>query len=153
MLHNALTVDVEDYFHVSAFSGVISPTDWERYPLRVESNTQRLLDLFDEKQVKATFFVLGWLAEHTPGLIREIAARGHEVACHGYSHQIVYKQKPRVFREETLRSKALLEESGLGSRHGGRTGTGCGRGALPRCRAGPGADGRRNVLGPLRCRA
>jgi polysaccharide deacetylase family protein (PEP-CTERM system associated) len=108
--NNALTVDVEDYFHVSAFSGVISPTDWERYPLRVESNTQRLLDLFDENQVKATFFVLGWLAERTPGLVREIAARGHEVACHGYSHAIVYNQDPKVFREETLRSKLLLED-------------------------------------------
>jgi len=110
MVNNALTVDVEDYFHVSAFAGVISQGDWDRHPLRVESNTQRLLDLFDENQVKATFFVLGWLAERTPGLVREISARGHEVACHGYSHQLVYNQDPGVFREETLRSKALLED-------------------------------------------
>jgi polysaccharide deacetylase family protein (PEP-CTERM system associated) len=69
-----------------------------------------LLDLFDQHGVKATFFVLGWVAERTPGLVREIASRGHEVACHGYSHQLVYNQSPRVFREETIRSKILLED-------------------------------------------
>jgi polysaccharide deacetylase family protein (PEP-CTERM system associated) len=110
MIRNALTVDVEDYFHVSAFSECIDQKDWDSYPLRVEKNTRRLLDLFDQHGVKATFFVLGWVAERTPGLVREIAGRGHEVACHGYSHQLVYSQKPEVFREETLRSKSLLEE-------------------------------------------
>jgi polysaccharide deacetylase family protein (PEP-CTERM system associated) len=110
MIRNALTVDVEDYFHVSAFSECIDQKDWDSYPLRVEKNTRRLLDLFDHHSVKATFFVLGWVAERTPGLVREIAAHGHEVACHGYSHQLVYSQKPEVFREETLRSKSLLEE-------------------------------------------
>jgi polysaccharide deacetylase family protein (PEP-CTERM system associated) len=110
IIRNALTVDVEDYFHVSAFSECIDQKDWDSYPLRVEKNTRRLLDLFDLHSIKATFFVLGWVAERTPGLVREIAARGHEVACHGYSHQLVYSQKPEVFREETLRSKSLLEE-------------------------------------------
>lgn len=109
-IRNALTVDVEDYFHVSAFAETINRDDWPKYPLRVENNTRRLLDLFDEYQVKATFFVLGWVAKQTPDLIKDIAARGHEVACHGFSHQLVYKQTPEVFREETLRSKQLLEE-------------------------------------------
>ena len=110
IIRNALTVDVEDYFHVSAFSECIDQKDWDSYPLRVEKNTRRLLDLFDLHSVKATFFVLGWVAERAPGLVREIAARGHEVACHGYSHQLVYNQSPRIFREETIRSKTLLED-------------------------------------------
>lgn len=110
MIHNALTVDVEDYFHVSAFAQAIDRRDWDKWPLRVEKNTHRLLDLFDEYQVKATFFVLGWVAERQPGLVREIAVRGHEIACHGFSHQLVYNQSPEVFREETGHSKSLLED-------------------------------------------
>jgi polysaccharide deacetylase family protein (PEP-CTERM system associated) len=120
MITNALTVDVEDYFQVSAFAGSISRGDWDNIPLRVEENTRRLLDLFDGNGVKATFFVLGWVAKRTPGLVRKIAERGHEVACHGYSHQLVYNQSPAVFREETLRSKGMLEDI-IGSRvHGYR---------------------------------
>jgi polysaccharide deacetylase family protein (PEP-CTERM system associated) len=107
---NALTVDVEDYFHVSAFSNSIDQRDWGKYQLRVESNTRRIMDLFDEHGVKATYFVLGWVAERVPALIKEIAARGHEVGCHGYSHELVYNQEPEVFRDETLRSKRLLED-------------------------------------------
>jgi len=110
MIRNALTVDVEDYFQVSAFSENINYSDWDNYPLRVEDNTRALLELFDQHKVTATFFVLGWVAERTPGLVREIAACGHEVACHGFSHQLVYNQSPQVFREETLRSKQLLED-------------------------------------------
>ncbi len=109
-IQNALTVDVEDYFHVSAFAKNIKPSDWENQPLRVEKNTQRLMDLFDEAQVKATFFVLGWVADRNRSLIKEIADRGHEVACHGYSHQLIYNQSEDIFREETLRSKSLLED-------------------------------------------
>lgn len=109
-IHNALTVDVEDYFHVSAFADSIGQQEWGNHPLRVEKNTQRLLDMFDEYKVKATFFVLGWVAERKNGLVREIAARGHEVASHGYSHQLVYNQSPDVFREETIRSKSILED-------------------------------------------
>jgi len=109
-IRNALTVDVEDYFHVSAFAKSINQKDWHKYPLRVENNTRRLLNLFDEYEVKATFFVLGWVAERTPELVKEIADRGHEVACHGFSHQLVYNQSPEVFREETLLSKHLLED-------------------------------------------
>jgi polysaccharide deacetylase family protein (PEP-CTERM system associated) len=109
-IQNALSVDVEDYFHVSAFTGSIKQDDWEDYPLRVESNTRHLLDLFDEHQAKATFFVLGWVAERAKDLVKEIARRGHEVASHGYSHQLVYNQTADAFRDETQRSKDLLEE-------------------------------------------
>ncbi len=109
-IKNALTVDVEDYFHVSAFAKSISRHDWDKHPLRVEKNTHRLMDMFDEARVKATFFVLGWVADRNRNLVAEIAARGHEVASHGYSHQLIYNQTPDVFREETLRSKFLLED-------------------------------------------
>ena len=109
-IQNALTVDVEDYFHVSAFANSVNQNDWDNYPLRVEANTRRLLDMFDEADVKATFFVLGWVAERKRELIKEIAARGHEVGCHGYSHQLVYNQTQEVFREETIRAKSLLED-------------------------------------------
>ena len=110
MIRNALTVDVEDYFHVSAFSNHINRKDWDSHSSRVQDNTRRLLELFEHYEVTATFFVLGWVAERTGTLIREIASRGHEVACHGYSHDLVYNQSPDVFREETLHSKALLED-------------------------------------------
>ncbi len=109
-MKNALTVDVEDYFQVAALSESIRPEDWNQHELRVEQNTHRLLDMFDTAGVKATFFVLGWVAEAVPGLVREICARGHEVASHGYSHQLVYEQTPEVFRQETVRSKAILED-------------------------------------------
>lgn len=110
MIRNAMTVDVEDYFHVAAFSREIQPSAWDRFPLRVEENTAKLLHLFDERNVLATFFVLGWVAERCPGLVRTIADRGHEIACHGYSHQLVYTQTPSLFREETIRAKACLED-------------------------------------------
>ena len=110
MIKNALTVDVEDYFHVSAFAGSIDQKDWNGIPLRVVHNTQRLLQLFADSNVKATFFVLGWVAERVPELVRDIAKEGHEVACHGYSHELVYNQSPEVFRQETVRSKSLLED-------------------------------------------
>jgi polysaccharide deacetylase family protein (PEP-CTERM system associated) len=109
-IRHAMTVDVEDYFHVSAFAKVISPTQWSQWPSTVERNTQRLLDLFDEADIKATFFVLGWVAERFPQLVRDIVARGHEIASHGYSHQLVYKQSPQIFRQETSDSKKLLED-------------------------------------------
>ena len=109
-IRNALTVDVEDYFQVSAFAKSVNKNDWDNYPLRVEKNTQRLMDLFDEARVKATFFVLGWVADRNKSLIKEIAQRGHEVASHGYSHQLIYSQSQEVFREETIRSKLLLED-------------------------------------------
>jgi len=109
MIRNALTVDVEDYFQVAAFNRQIDPSTWDRFPLRVERNTYRLLDLLDERGVRATFFVLGWVAERCPSLACAIVERGHEVACHGYSHQLIYEQTSAAFREETVRAKACLE--------------------------------------------
>jgi polysaccharide deacetylase family protein (PEP-CTERM system associated) len=109
-LINALTIDVEDYFHVSAFEKQIKPEDWKFFPLRVVDNTKKILDLLDEFQVKATFFTLGWVAERVPGLVKEIDRRGHEVACHGYGHQRVYTRTRRQFREDIRRSKSFLED-------------------------------------------
>ena len=107
---HAMSIDVEDYFHVAALSNVITPSDWPKLPSRVERNTEQLLELFGRHRVKATFFVLGWVAERHPALIRRLADEGHEIASHGYSHQLIYSQTPEVFREETLRSKTLLED-------------------------------------------
>jgi len=107
---NALTVDVEDYFQVSAFAESIDRSSWDGYELRVEANTVRVLDLFEKYGVKATFFTLGWIAERVPGLVRNIAERGHEIACHGYGHQLVYDIGPKAFREDIRRSKAILED-------------------------------------------
>lgn len=109
-LPNAMTIDVEDYFHVSALAEVISRKDWDKLEYRCERNTERLLELFSQTGVRATFFVLGWVAERSPSLVRAIAAAGHEVACHGLSHELVYRQTPQVFREETARSKHVLED-------------------------------------------
>jgi polysaccharide deacetylase family protein (PEP-CTERM system associated) len=105
-----LTVDVEDYYHVSAFARHIRREDWPALERRVERNTHRLLDSFDAYGVRATFFVLGIVAEESSGLVTEICNRGHEVASHGYAHELIYNQTPQRFREETLRSKALLED-------------------------------------------
>jgi polysaccharide deacetylase family protein (PEP-CTERM system associated) len=107
---NALTVDVEDYFHVAAFANNIAVDSWPGYELRVEQNTLRLLDLFDQHETRATFFTLGWVAEKIPGLVAEIASRGHEVACHGYSHQLIYKQDQQTFYDETRRARDILED-------------------------------------------
>jgi polysaccharide deacetylase family protein (PEP-CTERM system associated) len=107
---NAFTVDVEDYFHVAALSSSIDRKDWSNIPPRVDSNTRRLLDIFDSHGARATFFVLGWVAERFPELIKEIHRRGHEVACHGFSHTLVYEQSPEQFETETVRAKGVLEE-------------------------------------------
>lgn len=108
---NAITIDVEDYYHVSAFEAFATAKGWDSFESRVENNTGLLLDLLDELQSQATFFVLGWVAERHPKLVKAIADRGHEVASHGYSHKRVYTQTPEVFREETLASKKLLEDT------------------------------------------
>lgn len=107
---HAMTVDVEDYYHVAAFGQVIRLEDWEKWPSRVEANTDRLLQLFADANIHITFFILGWVAERYPELVRRIHQQGHEVASHGFSHQLVYRQTPEVFREETARSKILLED-------------------------------------------
>lgn len=107
---NAMTVDVEDYFHVSAFARVIDRAHWDRYECRVENNTRRLIELLARYDIRATFFVLGWVASRYPDLVREIADAGHEIACHGLTHKLVYEQTPREFRDETKTAKALLED-------------------------------------------
>jgi polysaccharide deacetylase family protein (PEP-CTERM system associated) len=107
---NALTVDVEDYFHVSALASSVPRDAWDARESRVVGNTRRLLDTFERHEVRGTFFVLGWVAERHPELVRDIAARGHEIACHGYSHRLVYEQTPSEFRGETERAKRLLED-------------------------------------------
>src|SRR3989344_9429616 len=101
---NALTVDVEDYFHVAALAPSIHRDSWNSRESRVVRNTQKLLDIFGQFGVRGTFFVLGWVAERHPSLVRDIAARGHEVACHGYLHRLVYTQTPDEFEQETRRS-------------------------------------------------
>jgi polysaccharide deacetylase family protein (PEP-CTERM system associated) len=108
---NALTVDVEDYFHVAALAPAIPRDSWSTRQCRVEGNTERLLGLLERSGVRGTFFVLGWVAERYPGLVRRIAAARHEVACHGFSHQLIYQQAPGTFREETRRAKKVLEEA------------------------------------------
>jgi polysaccharide deacetylase family protein (PEP-CTERM system associated) len=108
---NALSIDVEDYYHVSGFESVVRFEEWDRYESRVEGNTYRILDLLDEYRTKATFFVLGWVAERQPQLIRALDSRGHEVASHGYAHRRIYTQTPEQFREETRRSKQTIEDA------------------------------------------
>ncbi|MDF0752158.1 DUF3473 domain-containing protein [Marinobacter sp. 71-i] len=107
---NALTIDVEDYFQVAALAEAVRREDWHSMEYRVEANTHRLLELLDRHSTKATFFTLGWVAEKSPQLVRDIQKAGHEVASHGYSHQLIYNQTPDVFREETRRSKQILED-------------------------------------------
>jgi polysaccharide deacetylase family protein (PEP-CTERM system associated) len=108
---NAMTVDVEDYFHVSVFDGVVPRSRWESLESRVERNTDRLLQIFADAGVTATFFVLGWVAERHAGLVRRIADQGHEVASHGYAHRLVYDLTPSMFRDDIRRSKAALQNA------------------------------------------
>jgi polysaccharide deacetylase family protein (PEP-CTERM system associated) len=107
---NALTVDVEDYFQVSAFERCVRRDEWDNYPLRVEMNTLRVLDMLDEFGVKATFFILGWVAERCPNLVKQINRLGHEIACHGYGHELIYHISPERFRDDVRRAKAILED-------------------------------------------
>ena len=107
---NAMSVDVEDYFQVSAFEGVLSRGEWKHMELRVERNVERILELFEEHDAKATFFTLGWLAERLPEMVRRIAEAGHEVASHGMEHHRVTSMDPATFRDDIRRCKALLED-------------------------------------------
>jgi len=107
-----MSVDVEDYFQVEAFAAKVPKSDWDRYPLRVNDNTRRILDLFDEAGVKATFFFVGWVADKFPGLVKETAARGHELACHSYWHRLVYSLDPEEFRADTRRARDVIEQAG-----------------------------------------
>jgi len=107
---NALTIDVEDYFQVNALEPYVGRDCWDSFPLRVGDNVARLLDLLDEFGVRATFFVLGWVAERLPSLVRQIQAHGHEIASHGYGHQLIYRIGPRLFRDDIRRAKKVLEQ-------------------------------------------
>ena len=107
---NALTIDVEDYFQVSAFAPYIARTDWERRECRVERNVDRILALLDEHDTEATFFTLGWIAERYPQVVRRIAAEGHEVASHGYGHQRASDLNEAEFRADIERAKGVLED-------------------------------------------
>ena len=107
----ALSVDVEDYFQVQAFVRYVARGAWDGWPSRVERNTHRLLDLFDDAHATATFFILGWVAQRYPALVREIARRGHEVASHGMYHEMLTVQTPDSFRRDASDSRSLLEDT------------------------------------------
>jgi len=107
---NAMSVDVEDYFQVSAFAPYIRRDAWDRQPQRLEHNLHQVLEIFAEHRVTATFFWLGWAAERFPALVQAVAAAGHEVASHGWSHVRVHEQTPAEFRADVSRTKAVLED-------------------------------------------
>jgi polysaccharide deacetylase family protein (PEP-CTERM system associated) len=109
---NAMSIDVEDYFHVSVFDGIVPRSTWNEMESRVCRNTERLLDLFDEFDVRSTFFVLGWVAERYPHLVKTIAQRGHELASHGYAHRLIYDQTEDAFRDDVRRAKGIIEDAG-----------------------------------------
>ncbi len=108
---NALTVDVEDYYHVSAFEETVLRDHWDRYASRVVDNTRRLLERLARHEVQATFFVLGWVAERYPQLIRDIHGAGHEVGSHGYWHRLIYRQSADEFRQDLRQSRQVLEDA------------------------------------------
>jgi len=108
-IRNILTVDVEDYFMVSAFSDIVNTDTWNHYSSRVERNTMRVLDLFSRSGAKGTFFILGWIAERYPQIVKEIDRRGHEIGCHSYHHKLVYEMSIEDFKEDTAKAKAILE--------------------------------------------
>lgn len=107
---NAMTVDVEDYFHVSAFENVISPSDWPSIAPRVGNNTHRLIDLFNEHDVKATFFTLGWVAKNCPDVVKRIVDEGHELCSHGSNHKRTTTMTPEEVLEDIRQSKDVLEQ-------------------------------------------
>jgi polysaccharide deacetylase family protein (PEP-CTERM system associated) len=110
-----MSVDVEDYLHTWALSPAIRRREWEQWPSRVEAATMRIIDLFDRHEVKSTFFVLGWVARRAPMLVREIVARGHELASHGYYHDKVHDLGPKAFQDDVRATRHLLED--LGATH------------------------------------
>jgi polysaccharide deacetylase family protein (PEP-CTERM system associated) len=109
-LDGTFTVDVEDYFHVSAFASVIRPDDWDHYECRVEQNTRQILELAARHSTRGTFFVLGWVAERYPHLVREIQNAGHEIGCHSFWHQLVYELGPNRFRADLIKARDVLQD-------------------------------------------
>src|SRR4051794_17024 len=106
---NAITVDVEEYFHSTEAQNVLGKTDWASLPSRIQQQVHTTLDLFQNRNVKATFFILGWVAERYPALVREIATAGHEIACHSYAHRLVYDLSPAEFRADTLQAITAIQ--------------------------------------------
>lgn len=107
---NGLTIDVEDYYHVEAFQSVIRRENWDGYERRVYNSTLKILDLLARQGIQATFFILGWVAERTPGIVKEIQAAGHDIGSHGYAHQRIYQQTPDEFAADLRRSLDVIEE-------------------------------------------
>src|ERR1700693_6323578 len=108
---DGLSVDVEDYFHVEAFADRVTKQDWGNYPSRFAANTRRILDIFALNGCRGTFFVLGWVAERDPALVREIAEAGHEIACHSYAHRRVFSLQLGEFREDLRRARGLIADA------------------------------------------
>jgi len=108
---NAMTVDVEDYFQVSAFEPYIERSTWDSFDCRVEANMDRILELFDQRSVKGTFFTLGWIAERYPSMTRRITEEGHEIASHGSEHVMVTRQTPEQFKVDLSTSREILEQT------------------------------------------
>jgi polysaccharide deacetylase family protein (PEP-CTERM system associated) len=109
-MKSALTFDIEEYFHAEAFAGALRPEEWPHLESRVVASTESILDLLDRARVRATFFVLGWVAERHPALVREIASLGHEVACHGHGHRRINRLTRDEFAADVQRAKRLLED-------------------------------------------
>lgn len=110
-VRNSLTIDVEEYFHPTEVQATVGPDHWDILPSRIEPQTEVVLTLLAEAGVQATFFILGWVAERYPALVREIVTRGHEPACHSYWHRLIYKLDPREFAEDTRRAKDVIEQA------------------------------------------
>lgn len=110
MIPNYLTIDVEDYYQVSAFSNVIRPADWGRYESRIQRSVHRVLEILERHETRATFFVVGWIAEKLPSIVLEIVGEGHEIACHSYLHRTVNTLSPEAFLKDTEKAKDILEE-------------------------------------------
>ncbi len=108
---NAFTVDVEDYYQVSAFEKHVRRDDWDQWESRVEHNTHRMMQLLERHNVRGTFFILGWVARRFPRLVREIHACGHEVGSHGFWHRLIYEQSPGEFRDDLRHSREVLEDA------------------------------------------
>lgn len=110
-MKNALTFDVEEYFHAEAFARVLRPEEWPALESRVVATTERILDILDRERVRATFFILGWVAERQPDLVREIASLGHEIGCHGYGHRMIKHLTRSEFKRDVTRAKSALEDA------------------------------------------
>lgn len=110
-MRNALTFDIEEYFQVEAFRDVVPPASWPRLQSRVLLGTHRILDILEEHSVRATFFIVGWVAERHPALVRTIRERGHEVGCHGYAHLPIYAMSPMEFQDDLRRAKRAIEDA------------------------------------------